>query len=93
MSVTVDLKHKIANAELILSWHKASCIIRDTGYVPRTVYGIVWKLIQMIAHYHRSNRITKESLPKTRVFHTRTCLRSKWYCIKTFFKVIYGNII
>ena len=56
------MNHRIVIAELFHAGHKASEIIRDTGYAPRTVYRIVSNLrqgkgIQRKAHSPRSDRI------------------------------------
>ena len=46
MSANVEMNHRIVIAELFHAGHKASEIIRDTGYAPRTVYRIVSNLRQ-----------------------------------------------
>ena len=38
MSASVEMNHRIVIVELFHAEHKASEIIRDTGYAPRTVY-------------------------------------------------------
>ena len=38
MSASVEMNHRIVIAKLFHAGHKASEIIRDTGYAPRTVY-------------------------------------------------------
>ena len=62
MSASVEMNHRIVIVELFHTGHKASEIIRDTGYAPRTVYRIVSNLrqgkgIQRKAYSPRSDRI------------------------------------
>ena len=94
MSASVEMNHRIVIAELFHAGHKASEIIRDTGYAPRTVYRIVSNLrqgkgIRKKAHSPRSDRIhTKRFLwglkrsTAANPSHPMAALAKKWNVTK-----------